>query len=100
MRAERFASSVSVTENPHKRCWYSILTDSLQRRVRRGQHDGRVHLFKQRHAFPEEFLPCRIFEGARTRFGARVQAGIRPDMADFVRLTRFGLPEADDLGIF
>ena len=51
-------------------------------------------------ALAEEFLPCRIFKGVCTSLSACVQARIRPDVADFVRLTCLGLPEADDLGIF
>jgi len=59
-----------------------------------------VHLLEQRRAFPEEFLPCRILRAFARASAARVQAGIRPDVADFVRLACLGLPQADDFGIF
>ena len=70
---------------------------SLQRRMRRRQHDGGVHLLEKARTLAEEFLPGRILHGIATRFGARIQAGIGPDVAGFVRLARFGRPEAYDL---
>src|SRR5262249_42000817 len=72
----------------------------LQRRVRRWQHDGRVHLVEQRGALPEEFLPGRVLHGVRTRFGTGVETRICPDVTNLVWLAHFGLPETDDLGIF
>src|SRR3984893_7174066 len=76
------------------------MAHSLQRRVRRGQHDGRMHLLEQRRAFAEKLLPSRILEAAGTRLRARIQAAIGPDVTDLIRLTCLGLPQADDPGIF
>ena len=69
----------------------------LQRRVRRGQHDGRVHLFQESRSFAEKRLPFRIFHRIATRLSAGVQVGIGPDVAGLVGLAGLGLPEAHDL---
>src|SRR5229473_1037138 len=65
----------------------------LQRRVRRGQHDGRVHLFQESRSFAEKRLPFRIFHRIATRLSAGVQVGIGPDVAGLVGLAGLGLPE-------
>src|SRR6266702_4399475 len=66
----------------------------LQRRVRRGQHDGRVHLFQESRSFAEKRLPFRIFHRIAARLSAGVQVGIGPDVAGLVGLAGLGLPEA------
>ena len=69
----------------------------LQRRMRRRQHDGRVHFLEEARTLAEEFLPGRILHRIAARFGAGVQAGIGPDVAGLVRLPRLGRPQAYDL---
>ena len=43
-------------------------------------------------------MPDWVFECIAASLGARVQAGIGPDMAYLIRLTGLSLPEADDFG--
>src|SRR4051794_17264302 len=68
--------------------------------MRRRQHDRRVHLLEESGALGEEFLPGWILHRVTAGFGAGVEVGIGPDVADFVWLPRLGLPEPDDLGVF
>src|SRR3569623_275746 len=69
----------------------------LQWRMRRRQQDGRVHLFEETRSLPQENLPGRILHRVAAGFGARVQAGIGPDMTGLVWLPGFGGPQAHDL---
>ena len=66
--------------------------------MRRGQHDGGVHLLQKTRALAQKFLPGRVLHRVPPGFGAGVQAGIGPDVAGLVRLTGLSLPEADDFG--
>src|SRR5213593_1718344 len=72
---------------------------SLQRRMRRRQHDGRVHFLEESRTPAEKLLPGWILHRVAAGFGARVEARIGPDVAGLVRLPRFGRPEAHDLRI-
>lgn len=66
----------------------------------RRQHQGRPHFLDQRTALLQERLPAGIASrgGAGLRAGGEILVG--PDVADFVRLAGFGLPEPDDLRVF
>jgi hypothetical protein len=55
-----------------------------------------VHFVEESRTLAEKFLPGWILQRIAARFGAGVQAGIRPDVANFIGSTRLGLPEPDN----
>src|SRR6478736_2667600 len=57
---------------------------SLQRRMRRRKHDGRVHLIEEARTLAQECLPGRILQRRGAYRSAGVEVGIGPDVAGLV----------------